>query len=808
MKLSLDWMNDFTPLKEVGLDAILKKIAISVCEIDDATEFRPELDFVKIVRIESLEKHPSADKLQIVQVFDGSSKSQIVTGATNVKIGDLVPLAIPGAKLGDKEILESELRGVKSSGMLCSEKELFLSEESNGVWILNGLDQAEVGKTIRSFLYYDDIIFEVDNKSITHRPDLWSHFGFARELASQLRLPIVFNPFESLWNFDLSVKLPKVLENQNAHSYYASSISGVSVFPSKRKFQSRLQKCGVRVINNVVDVSNYVMLEMGQPTHFFDKKFLENQGGISLEVSFAKKGESFALLDETSPALEEEVLLIRNQGKPVAIAGVMGGKESAVQNTTTEIVMESAVFMRERIRKSIRSTGIRSDSSVRYEKGLEATTTLPVIRRALNLLKENGCSELKASEPVGFLHIPHKEVRIHTDIHFINAKLGVTLSQGDITDILERLHFIVSWKGEHLEVLVPKFRHNYDVTIPEDLVEEIGRTKGYDTIQVSPLLAEVKTPIRNLNRELERKCKTFFAIALKYHEVFNYSFQSYKDNEFSGDPKLSVKIKNEMPEEQSVLRNSLLPSLLKNTRTNQDRFSEIKIFEFGRVYFNLPEPENEKKIFAFAVSLDKKSSEPDLKLLEEDFLKIKKEVESFLESIQIYEYTWKIQQETIFHPGANLCLVARSGKDGLETIVGNLGYVHPAILDSFELKKRVIYGSFEFERIVELWNQNRKVSRFVTPSQFPEAEIDLSILVGEKENTNVFTDLVKLERIPELKEGWVYSQFMGGNVPEGKKSVSYRFRLVNYERTFTQERIKEISDQLVILAGKNGFVLR
>lgn len=795
-------MNDFVSLKEIGLDAILKKIAISVCEIDGADSYRPELDLIKIVKIESLEKHPSADKLQIAQVSNGSSKSQIVTGASNVKVGDLVPLAVPGAKLGDKEIVESELRGIKSSGMLCSEKELSLSEESSGVWILNGLEGAEIGKSIRVLLHYDDVVFDVDNKSITHRPDLWNHYGFARELASQLRLPIKFNPFESLWNFDLSIPLPKVLENQNAHSYYASVIHGVSILPSQRKIQARLQKCGIRVINNVVDVSNYVMLEMGQPTHFFDKKFLESQGGVSLEVSFAKKNESFSLLDETSPLLEEEILLIRNQGKPVAIAGVMGGKESAVQADSVEIVMESAVFARERVRKSIRLTGIRSDSSVRYEKGLEATTTLPVIRRALNLLKENGCPTIKASEPAGFLHLPHKEVHIHTDIHFINAKLGAELSKGDITDILERLHFTVSWKGDHLEVLVPKFRHNYDVTIPEDLAEEIGRTRGYDTIQVTPLLAQVKTPIRNLSRELERKCKTYFAGSLGYHEVYNYSFQSLKENTVDGDVQASVKIKNEMPEEQSVLRNSLLPSLLKNIRTNQDRFSEIKLFEFGRAYFNLPEPQNEKKILSFAVSLDRKASESDLKLLEEDFLKVRKEIESLLESIKILEYTWEIKQETYFHPGASLSLIVDSKK------VGNLGYVHPAVLDSFELKKRVIYGSFAFEPIVEIWNTNRKISRFIAPSQFPEAEIDLSILVSEKENTNTFTDLVQKENIPELADGWVYSQFVGGNVPAGKRSVSYRFRLVNYEKTFTQERIKEISDQLVALAGKNGFVLR
>lgn len=801
MKLSLDWINDFTPIKDVSLEDVLKKIAASICEVDGVEDYFSHLEKVVLVKIESLEKHPQADKLQVAQVSDGKNKIQIVSGAPNLKVGDLVPLAVPGAELGDKKILESELRGVKSSGMLCSEKELGLSEEDAGVMVLDDPD-AKPGLNLREYFGFRDTILDIDNKSITHRPDLWSHFGFARELAAQLNLPIKFNPFETSWDFSKDITSPKVKETEYAHSYYSSSIEGIQIKPSNKTVRSRLKKCGVRVINNVVDVSNYLLLEAGQPTHFFDSDKLSSQGGIELEVDYAKKDESFLLLDETSPKLDSEILIIRNSKKGVAIAGVMGGADTAVDSNSKKVILESAVFPREFVRKSIRKTGIRSESSVRYEKGLEATTTLPIIKRALNLLKENGCPDLKASLPAGYIHTADKKVEIEVSLGFLNKKLGTEIDQSTSDKILKQLSFSTEWKGDTVKVLVPKYRHNYDITIPEDIVEEIGRTLGYASIPVRPLASDVKPPARNFSRELEKHLKRTFSQILGYNEVFNYSYASSKDNSFEEEVKDSIKILNAMPDEQAYLRTSLYPSLLKNIRFNSDRFEKLKIFEFGRTYKKAEEPFNESKWFVWAVSFGRKSNEKDLNVLESDFLEVRAGVEKVLRHLNLREIEWKIEEKSYFHPKASLSLFV-SGKKA-----GELGYAHPAALDTADIKKRVILGKFEFASLLEVWTQDRNKNYFAAPSHFPQTEIDLSLVMDLNESSSKFSDLAIREKFPELQDVKVTVVFTGGNLSENKKSVSYRFKLLSQDKNLTQERIKEITDRLIQIANSSGYPLR
>lgn len=794
-------MNDFVPLKDVSLDTILQKIAASICEVDGVEDYFSHLEKVVIVKIESLEKHPQADKLQVAQVTDGKNRIQIVSGAPNLKVGDLVPLAVPGAELGEKKILESDLRGVKSSGMLCSEKELGLSEEDAGVMVILDPD-AKPGQILREYLGFQDKVFDIDNKSITHRPDLWSHFGFARELAAQLELPVKFNPLEEEWQFDKAVSSPKVKETEYAHAYHSVLIQGVSVSSSNSKIRSRLKKCGVRVINNIVDVSNYLLLEAGQPTHFFDSALLQSQGGIQLEVDYAKQGESFPLLDETSPKLDSEILIIRNSGKGVAIAGVMGGSETAVGDSTKEIVLESAVFPRELVRKSIRKTGIRSESSVRYEKGLEATTTLPVIKRALRLLKENGCPNLAASAPSGYIHTADKKVTIELNLEFLNKKLGTKIDQSASDKILKQLSFSTEWKGDLVTVTVPKYRHNYDITIPEDIVEEIGRTMGYASIPVQPLSSDVRPPARNFSRELERLLKRSFSTILGYNEVFNYSYASAQDIGFESESKDAIRILNTMPDEQAFLRTSLYPSLLKNVRLNSDRFEKFKIFEFGRTYKKAQEPQNESKWFTWAVSAGRKLGEKDQQLLEADFLEERSGVERILRHLNLREFEWKSSDLPYFHPKASLELFV-SGKK-----IGELGYAHPAALDSFDLKRRVVLGKFEFSALLEVWTSERNRNYFSAPSHFPQTEIDLSIVMDLSESSSVFAELAKKEKFPELEDIRVTVVFTGGNLPENKKSVSYRFRLLGRDKNLTQERIKEITDRLIQVANSSGFPLR
>ncbi|EPG73286.1 phenylalanine--tRNA ligase, beta subunit [Leptospira fainei serovar Hurstbridge str. BUT 6] len=801
MKLSLDWMNDYAPLKEVPLEEILKKIAASICEIDGVEDFFPHLEKIVLVRIESLEKHPQADKLQLAIVADGKSKIQIVSGATNLRVGDLVPLAVPGAILDGKEIKDSELRGVKSSGMLCSEKELGLSEEDSGVMVLSD-PTAKPGDNLREFLGFRDKIFDVDNKSITHRPDLWSHFGFARELAAQLGLPIKFNPLEQEWEFTKEVSSPKVKETKYAHSYFSVGIEGISIVPSKKLIQARLKKCGIRAINNVVDVSNYLLLEAGQPTHFFDRDKLQGQGEVALEVDYAKAKESFPLLDETSPELDPEILIIRNSGKAVAIAGVMGGAETAVSASTKSLILESAVFPREFVRKSIRKTGIRSESSVRYEKGLEATTSLPVIKRALQLLRENGCETVRASVPVGYIHTADKKVNITLNLDFLNKKLGTDIDRNTADTVLKKLSFATDWDGEKAVVTVPKYRHNYDITLPEDLTEEIGRSLGYASIPRRPLTSEVKPPARNLARELERMLKKQFSQVLGYNEVFNYSYASESDNSVEEESKNFVRIKNAMPDDQAFLRTSLYPSLLKNIRLNADRFENVRIFEFGRTYKKAAEPLNESKWFAWAVSEGRKWNEKDLGQLESDFLQVRSGIEKVLRNLNIRSYIWKSEEKPFFHPKASISLLIDGEK------IGELGYVHPVLLDKMDLKKRTILGKFDFGTLLSVWESKRQTNYFKVPSHFPQTEIDLSLVMNASESTSNFAELVRKESFPELEDLRVTVVFRGGNLSDDQKSVSYRFRLLSQDKNLTQERIKEITDRLIDIAKSAGYPLR
>ncbi|TGM72782.1 phenylalanine--tRNA ligase subunit beta [Leptospira mtsangambouensis] len=799
MKLSVDWLNEFTPLSQIPFEKVLEKINTSICEIDDVEEFKVHLSSVITVKIKSLEKHPNAEKLSTTVATDGSKDYQIVTAATNVKVGDIVPLALPGTKLDGKEILDSELRGVRSQGMYCSEKELGLALESSGVLIFP--NDIPLGISVRKFYLWEDTILTIDNKSITHRPDLWNHFGFARELASQLQLPLNEFPFQTDTKWESGNEGLVVEKTEHAHAYYVCSIKDVNIAPSNTKIKSRLEKCGIRSINNVVDVSNYLLLELGQPTHFFDRERLNS---TTFSVSKSKEGDSFPLLDDTSPKLQKDLLLIQNGKDPVALAGVMGGKDSAVIDSTKNIVMESAVFKREDVRYTIRKTNIRTESAVRYEKGLDSYTCLPVIRRAVQLLKENGNPKIKVYEPQGFNHTEPKSVTIQTNLSFLRHKLGKNISQNEVTEILNRLGFKVTNQGEELSVLVPKFRQNYDVTIPEDLVEEIGRTIGYASIKTEALSMAVETPIRNPLRELERRVKNFLALEVGFNEVYNYSFASQADSKLEAkEEHSSLKIANEMPDEHSLLRNSLFPGIIKQAKLNQDRFESVNLFELGRTYHkegNGSELAEERRWMAI-LSLSKNKPN-DLTAVELEFLQVRETISDLFQYLNLPNYKWEKTNRNYFHPNAGLVL----SYDGIE--IAELGILHTRFADDYDLKRRAILSKINMEKLVDVWEKQGRNSHFVPPSNFPQGQLDLSLLMNEKDTTESFVGLVQEMKIPELESVFVQTIFKGETVGEGKKSVTYRFRLMSYDKTFTQERFKELSDSLVDIAKKNGYNLR
>ncbi|TGM24458.1 phenylalanine--tRNA ligase subunit beta [Leptospira meyeri] len=799
MKLSVDWLNEFTPLSQIPFEKVLEKINTSICEIDDVEEFKVHLSSVITVKIKSLEKHPNAEKLSTTIATDGSKDYQIVTAATNVKVGDIVPLALPGTKLDGKEILDSELRGVRSQGMYCSEKELGLALESSGVLVFP--NDTPLGISVRKLYLWEDTILTIDNKSITHRPDLWNHFGFARELASQLQLPLNEFPFQAEAKWESGNEGLTVEKTDNAHAYYVCSIQNVNITQSNLKIKSRLEKCGIRSINNVVDVSNYLLLELGQPTHFFDRERLKS---TSFSVVKSKEGDSFPLLDDTTPKLQKDLLLIQNGKDPVALAGVMGGKDSAVIDSTKNIVMESAVFKREDVRYTIRKTNIRTESAVRYEKGLDSYTCLPVMKRAVQLLKENGNPNIKVYEPQGFNHTESKSVTISTNLSFLRHKLGKNISQTEVTEILNRLGFKVTNQGEELSVLVPKYRQNYDVTIPEDLVEEIGRTIGYASIKTEALSMAVETPIRNPLRELERRVKNFLALEVGFNEVYNYSFASPADSKLEvKEEHSSLKIANEMPEEHSLLRNSLFPGIIKQAKLNQDRFESVNLFELGRTYHKEGNGTDlaEERRWMSILSLSKNKPN-DLTAVELEFLQVRETISGLFRYLNLPKYKWEKTNRNYFHPNAGLVL----SYDGIE--IAELGILHTRFADDYDLKRRAILSKINMEKLVDIWEKQGRNSHFVPPSNFPQGQLDLSLLMNEKDTTESFVSLVQGMKIPELESVFVQTIFKGETVGEGKKSVTYRFRLMSYDKTFTQDRFKELSDSLVDIAKKNGYSLR
>lgn len=798
MKLSVNWLNEFTPILSLPFETVLDKVYTSICEIDEVEEYKSHLSSVITVKISEISPHPNAEKLRITKCSDGKKTYQIVTAAENVKVGDIVPLALPGTVLDGKTIVDSELRGVPSSGMYCSEKELGMALESSGVLILP--PDTNLGISVRDFFDWEDRILVIDNKSITHRPDLWSHFGFARELSFQLNLPLDSSVWNSKIDWAKGNDGLQVQTTNHAHAYFVSSIQNVNITESHKKFKSRLEKCGIRSINNVVDVSNYLLLELGQPNHFFDRTKCKSN---VFSVEKSAEGESFLLLDETSPKLQKDILLIRNGGEPVALAGIMGGLDSAVSSSTTKLVMESAVFKREDVRFGIRKTNIRSESAVRYEKGLDSSTCLPVIARAIQLLKQNGCANITAFEPVGFNHSLDKKVTIQTNLSFLQKKLGKEISQSDVEKILTNLGFEVKSSAEQIEVIVPRFRHNYDITIPEDLVEEIGRTIGYASIQTIPLKMAVETPIRYPLRELERRIKQYFSLDANFNEVFNYSFSSKKDTEFESlNSDLALGIANDMPEEQSFMRTSLYPGLIRQAVSNQDRFPEVQIFEIGRAYFKLNENElaSEKRILGVAII--SKSKHADLEGIEKEFLSARDTFFELFSYLNLKNGFLKKTTRTYFHPNAGL----EYFYDG--KFVAEFGILHERYADQFDLKRRAFIGKVDLDYLVQIWEKEGRISYFQAPSQFPEGELDLSVLMEESDSTSRLAEIVYALKIPELKSMWVHTIYRGESIGTSQKSVTYRFQLMSYDKTFTQDRFKEISDLLVETSKSNGFAIR
>lgn len=777
MKLPLSWLKEYIDL-EVSLEELEKKLFSSGFEVEEVVYLGKEISNCVVGQITHIEKHPDSDHLQICKLNCGSfgENIQIVTGAQNVFEGAKVPVALNNSTLaGGVKIKNGKLRGVDSFGMLCSGGELGITEEFfpnggiDGILILP--DNTEVGTDIKKVVGLDDYVFDI---SITaNRPDCQSVYGMAREisaiLGTKLRSPDVV--FTEKQHSETSLNV-KVLANDLCPRYIAHTVENINIAPSPVWLRQRLMMCDIQPINNIVDITNYVLLELGQPMHAFDyAKLSENE----IVVRRANKGETIKTLDEKEFSLTENNLVICDGKEPVALAGIMGGLESGISENTKNIVFESAKFMRENIRKTSRSLGQSSDSSHRFEKGVDEFTTEIAMKRALNLV-----FSLKAGE-ITTIHFdiannknPAKQV-IETKLSKINKLLGIEVPANQIENILTRLNFEVSIKGDDIIVKVPLYREDIDGYA--DLAEEVIRIYGFDNIKPQ-VLPNTKITKGGLPFEIQMKNKARNVfVAQGYSEIMTYSFFGEKDLDLLKLPKDAkertfVPIANPLTEDNGIMKTTLVASTLAVINRNLKKGVEAgKIFEIANIFAPITLPVNDFPIETKTISIG-------LFGKKYNFFDIKGAIEVFAKEFKA-KITFAPTTKSFFHPyqSANIML----GED----VVGFVGKIAYDITDELSLNEPIFIAEINFEKIMKNYN-NSIVYKPI--SKFNDIKRDLALVANKATTCGEIEEVIKMSS-KKISEIQLFDIYEGEQVGQNEKSLAFTITFSPKDEAITHEEV-------------------
>ncbi len=784
MDLSMKWLSDYVKI-DVPVKQFCYDLTMTGSKVEGYKTEGEDIDRVVVGKLLSVVPHENSDHLVVCQVDVGAAEPiQIVTGASNVKAGDTVPVALDGSTLpGGVHIKKGKLRGVESNGMLCSLGELGLTKHDfpyaieDGIFIIQ--EDCKIGEDIRSAIGLEDTSVEFEITS--NRPDCLSVIGLAREAAATYALP--FNPPAPKYTGvagDINEKLKVVIENnQLCKRYIGGMVRNVKIAPSPRWLRERLRASGVRPINNLVDITNYVMLEYGQPMHAFDARFIV---GNEIHVRNAKAGETITTLDGTVRELSPEMLVIADTEKPVAVAGVMGGEYSGIMGDTVDVIFESAAFDGASVRRTSKKLGMRTDSSARFEKGLDPAGCLPAILRAFELVEMLGCGEV-LNTYIDCGGEPKKREPVKFDPDWINSFLGTDIPEKDMITYLERLGFEVR-KGDPLglidgKVIAPSFR--VDIECEADIAEEVARFYGYNNIVGQPLTGVANASLsdrQKLRRKLESAC---IALGLTQIETFSFISPKYYDKiKLPADSKLrnSVTITNPLGEDTSVMRTTVLPSMCETLARNYNyRNTEAALFELGTEY--LPtEP-------------DKLPNEPDRLSIGmygngADFFTIKGIVEEIFAAVSVdnVEYSAAgadcgFDEASMFHPG-RVAVAEVGGKP-----IAILGEMHPDVAEVYGFGTRVYCAKINAAELLEYAGAERTYKPL---PKYPAATRDISL---------VCDDELPVARIEKLIAGAVgnvlekirlFDVYKGEQIAGGKKSVAFSIVMRSADCTLTDEQ--------------------
>lgn len=789
MLVSLKWLKDYIDL-EITASELADRLTMAGLEVDEIKTISHKFTGVVVAKILSVRPHPGADKLSLCAVTDGEQTYAVVCGAKNIKAGDVVPLAKVGALIpGGYTIKSTVLRGEKSDGMLCSEAELEVGDDAAGIMQLSS--ELQLGLPLESALSLGDTVLDV---SVTpNRSDCLSMIGMAREVAAltgkKIKMPAV-KIKESSEDIS-SLSSVTIVDADLCPRYSARMIKKVKITQSPFWIKTRLESAGLRAINNVVDVTNFVMLEMGQPLHAFDFRFLE-EGRIIVRKS--KAGEEFVSLDEKSRILPENTLLICDGKKPVAIGGIMGGFNSEVKADTETIFLESAYFNPSSIRRSSRRLAMPTDAAFRFERGIDPEGVIRALNRAAQLIAwlsggsicKNYLDEypqkLSAVE-----NIPLSQSRIREII-------GTDIAAKDVLRILKSIGMKVRQvaKGQY-QVTVPTYR--VDITREIDLIEEVVRLYGYDLVpSAMPTVAVTEMAVipRLATEEKIRQ----LLVGNGYSEIINYSFTSPVSADYLGLPPADqgrnfVVIKNPLTEEQSVMRTNMSYGLLEVVKKNINNASfNLKLFEIGRIFLKrgageLPE---EKNIFA-GILAGKVSENLWGSKINVDFYDLKGCLENVFYDLKIENCLYQAETaEPFLHPGQSCGLYLK------DTRIGYAGQVHPDVMQKMDIRS----AAYLFEINLDLLEKmiTRQI-RHKEISKFPAVTRDVAFVIPESMEAKKMLDIVLRQGEDLLEIVGIFDIYAGKGLEVGKKSLGLRFSYRSLERTLTDEEINALHDKIV-----------
>lgn len=786
MKLSLKWLKDYVALPP-SVDELAKKLTMAGLEIEGISRPGDALRGVVVVQILSAEKHPNADKLAVTQVDDGSGKPlQIVCGAKNYKVGDKVPLATVGCELpGGMKIAKAQMRGVDSNGMLCSAKELGLPEGEHGLLILD--PALKLGTPIAEALGLDDVIFEVN--VTPNRSDALSHLGIAREVSTLLGAALCLPPAKLAESpVEASTKIQLRIEDpERCWRYVGRVIEGVTVKPSPRWMQERLKACGVRAINNLVDVTNYVMLEYGQPLHAFD---LDRIGGAQIVVRTAKAGEKLTTLDEKERALHAEDLLICDQASPLVLAGVMGGASSEVTDQTTRVLLECATFQPTTVRRSAKRHALHTESSHRFERGTDVSVVPAVIDRAAALIVETaGGTVLKGQVDAYPAKKEARKVTLRTAR--VAEVLGVEVPAAECARVLTALGFKDLGQGTWE---VPLAR--VDVSIEEDLIEEIARIRGFESIPAAlPRGLSALEPERPWVTA-ERRLRGALA-GQGFDEVVNYSFVAPAELAAFQAEQGAIAVANPLSVEQSVMRTTLFASLVPNVvRSARFQAQGVRFYELARSYRphagggekGKPVAQETLELAGALWGLRDGARSWTAKDAVVDFYDARAAVDAVLSSLHITGARYEPLESPWYHPRA-----AATVKLG-DQVLGTLGELHPRAQKRLDAPAGVFL--FQLDAMA-LLAASRLVPQASPLSRFPSVLRDLAVVVPAEMPAEKVQAVILEVGQPLVDQVRVFDVYEGKQVGEGKKNLAFALRYRSPERTLTDAEVVEAHTKIV-----------